>query len=126
MVDELDDMDQYIISYHIDHGCNERYARFLAWMNSNWAEMNGYFVENKERISLGYEVFHTINNAIKNLIDDKKKKGIDINHFEIMKGLYREMLGRYDIYRTNELQEIDLKKIGRVVYNIDFKWWQLP
>jgi len=126
MGDELDDMDQYIVDYHLSHGCSEEYARYLAWMNSNCLEMNGYFNENKDRVSLGHEVFHAINKTIKNLVDDKKKKGIEINHFEIMKGLYREMMGRYDSYRTNELQEIDLKKIGKVVYDLDLKWWQLP
>ena len=124
--DEIDDMDPYIIDYHISHGCNEHNARFLAWMNSNWTETNGYFVENKDRLAYGYEVFNSINEAITNLVKDKKKKGIKLGHFEIMEGLYREMHGRYDQYRTKELQEIDMEKIRRVVCRPDIKWWELP
>lgn len=124
-ISDLQDMGLYIAKYHIDHGCEEKYAQFLAWMNSNWTETNGYFEDNKNRISYGYEIFNVINNAILEHVKDRRDKGIVINHFEIMEGIYREMYQRYRKYIKNDFEDIDIKNVCRVVHHPEIRWWEL-
>jgi hypothetical protein len=96
-------------------------------MNSNWAEMNGYFDENKIRSSIGFEFENAIEKAIQSLIEKKEKQGITVNHFEIMKGLYRNMRTMYSKYKYEENEDIDLKDIAtKMIYKPDILWWELP
>lgn len=70
----LDDMDEYIFKYHIEHGCDKNHARFLAWMNSNWCETNAYFQNNKDKTSIKYELYREIDKVISNFIKNKHNK----------------------------------------------------
>lgn len=126
----LDGMDEEITQYHIDHGCDEYTARFLAWLNSNFCEMNGFFKGgiNKDKFLLGVELSTKIDATIDEFIESKKQNGININYFTIMKGIYNQMLSRYRQYCEEELGEIDPKNYGKAIYHIkaDPDWWKLP